>query len=249
MEDKIISWISKGGFPLEMRLSKALSGGGFDVVQSVYYRDEESNKYRETDIVASKYIKLKNRWIHVTFIIECKKITDKPWVVFKNKELSNISNNKLPVYHTENAFAFFENTENEGEFKSDLLYKNNRDLGYSVQTAFNPGVDKSYESIQSVTKACEYFSNKLNERRQVSSFYFPVIVVEGKLFEAFYSNEIEVNEVNESELLITRSFHKYGSAHIRIFNNNDLDYLTAKLDKFTSEFFEEYKDLLLQYVL
>lgn len=244
MKDKIKDWLLKGGLPLEMKFSRALLKGGFEVAQSVYYRDPETDKFRETDIVASKYERINETWIHLTFVIECKKSTDKPWVILKNERLSNSIDNLLPIYHTDNASNFI-NASNKNEYKSPLLFRNDRNLGYSVQTAFNNGSDRSYESIQSVTKACEYFAHKVSQRSKVCAFYFPVVLVDGTLCEASYlEEEIEIDEVNYSEILITRSFHEFGNAHIHIFDNSNLKEVVKRLDNLSNEFFAKYKHLL-----
>ncbi len=245
MKDKIRDWLLKGGLPLEMKFSRELLKGGFEVAQSVYYRDHETEKYRETDIVASKYERINETWIHITFVIECKKSNDKPWVVLKNEGLSNHIENLLPIYHTNNASNFINACSNESEYKSPLIFRNDRSLGYSIQTAFNVGSDRSYESIQSVTKACEYFSQKVSQRKKVCAFYFPVILVDGKLCEASYQEEeIEIAEVNYSEILITRSFHEYGNSHIHIFDNSTLEEVVKKLDNLSNDFFAKYNHLL-----
>ncbi|AFL81909.1 hypothetical protein Aeqsu_2451 [Aequorivita sublithincola DSM 14238] len=245
MEEKIKEWLLKGGFPLEMKLANSLINHGFEVAQSVYYQDFDTEKYRETDIIASKFEKINNIWTHITFVIECKKSTDKPWIVLKNHKLMNHLSDELPVYFTNHTSIFLKNLNENKSFKSDLFFKNSRNIGYSIQTAFNNGPDKSYEAIQSVTKACEYFSQKLNERKNTAAFYFPVICIDGNLFEGqIAENDISLKEVKKSEVLITRSFHKYGNSHILIFESSDLDKISNDLYKLGIEFFRKYKKLL-----
>jgi len=249
MEEKIKKWLLEGGFPLEMKLSNILLDNEFEVAQSIYFRDSESNKFRETDIIASKFINKNGLWIYITFVIECKKSNDKPWVILMNKGITNQIENQLPIYHTQNAQIFLLQTNKETDFKSDLLFRNNREFGYTLQTAFNKGVDRSYESIQSVTKACEYFSQKSNERSKVCALYFPVIVVEGKLFKANYKNQdIELKATESAEILFTRSFHEHGNANILLFNASNLNNMVDNLNKLASEFFKEYDNLLSKYI-
>jgi hypothetical protein len=245
MEDKIKDWLLKGGFPLEMKIVNSLLKEGFEVAQSVYYQDFETNKFRETDIIASKYKRINNTWIHITFVIECKKSNDKPWIVLKNDKILNHIAEELPVYYTKNGDYFIKSINGKENYKSDLFFKNKRSIGYSIQTAFHKGVDKSYEAVQSVTKACEYFSQKINERKNVCAFYFPILLIEGRLFEGKLANdEIEIEEVKNSEVLITRSFHKYGNSHLMIFESSDLDLVTLKLKKLAEKFFKEYEETL-----
>ena len=243
MEEKIKEWLQKGGFPLEMKCTNSLLKNAFVVAQSVYYQDAETAKFRETDIIASKFREINGTWTHITFVIECKKTPNKPWVILKNDKLINHINEDLPVYYTRNCKRFIHEISKEDVYKSELFFKNERSLGYSIQTAFaNKGVDRSYEAIQSVTKASEYFSEKINSRSNICAFYFPIIIIEGKLFEGkLNDDEIEIEEVNNSEVLITRSFHDFGNSHIRIFESSDLDFVSGRLNDLAEKFFQEYK--------
>ena len=105
---------------------------------------------------------------------------------------------------------------------------------------------ESYEAVQSVTKACEYFSQKVNERKNICAFYFPIILIEGKLFEGQLSvdNDISIQEVRNTEVLVTRSFHQYGNSHILIFDSSNLDQISQELNDLATEFFEKYNRLL-----
>ena len=244
MEEKIKAWLLNSGFPLEMRISNALLKRNFDVAQSVYYQDPESGKYRETDVIATKFKIINGTWIHLTFVIECKRSKDKPWVILKNDKLMNHLGDMLPLYSTTNTLSFL-NSLNQQQYKSDLLFKKNRSIGYSIQTAFNNGSDRSYEAIQSVTKACEYFSQNINNRKNISAFYFPIILIEGIIFESqLLDDEIELKQVNDSEVLVTRSFHKYGNSHIKIFDDSNLNIVAEKLHNLTYNFFEKYDELI-----
>ena len=141
MKEKIKDWLLKGGFPLEMKFSNSLLKNNFEVAQSVYYQDHESGKFREIDIIASICEKINDIYTHITFVIECKK-SDKPWIVLKNDKLLNHINDELPIYHTRNGLFFLSSLYKNNGFKSDLLFKNNRSIGYSIQIALNNGLDR-----------------------------------------------------------------------------------------------------------
>ncbi|WP_312356464.1 hypothetical protein [Empedobacter sp.] len=49
---KIKEWINKNGYPLEMYTSRIFKNNGFNVAQSLYYKDISTEKYREIDILA-----------------------------------------------------------------------------------------------------------------------------------------------------------------------------------------------------
>jgi hypothetical protein len=246
MEEKIKKWLNQGGLPLEMKFAHNLQQEGFDVAQSVYYRDNETNKFRETDIIASNYRKINEVWTHLTFVIECKKTVDKPWLVLKNDNLLNHLNDELPIFGSKQTESFLEELYTSPNYKSDLIFKNRRSIGYSLQTALlGNGKDRAYEAVSSVTKACEYLSQNLSVRENTGSIYMPVILIEGSLFEAkILNNDINVKQSKSSEVLIARSFHEYGNSHILIFDNSNLQEVSKHLFKLTEEFFEQYESLL-----
>lgn len=244
---KILDWIKKGGFPLEMKVAKSFIKAGFDVVQSVYYMDIESEKLRETDIIATKSLLINRVWVNIAFVIECKSTLEKPWVILINDGLKYY-HDELPIYITNNGRKFIEATKKNDEYRSDFLFRNRRKIGYSLVTAFNKeGKEPSYEAIQSLTKACEYFMKESNNKRDYQmNIYLPIVIVEGLLFNATLAQneEIQIEQVNNSEIQITRSFHSFGDANLRIFDHSDLDNTADILFRQCNELFEKYSQLL-----
>ncbi len=76
--ESILTWLRKGGFPLEYHTARVLRAAGFFADQGQHYLDPvQQGTNRETDVVA---------WLHedvpvlVAMVIECKAASDKPWV-------------------------------------------------------------------------------------------------------------------------------------------------------------------------
>ena len=247
VKTKIEEWIKKGGFPLEMKVARAFINAGFDVSQSVYYMDSESEKFRETDIIATKTNLINGVWVNIVFVIECKSSVDKPWVVLINDGIKYYHED-LPVYITKNGIKFLKATKTNEEFKSDFLFRNSRQIGYSLITAFNKdGKEPSYEAIQSLTKACEYFIKECNNKRDYQfNIYLPVIIIEGMLFNAILTEkeEMQIEQVDKSEFQITRSFHSFGNANLLIFDHSDLDKTALSLMIQCEAIYENYSKLL-----
>jgi Holliday junction resolvase len=79
---KITAWLNEQGYPLEMRVASALQQRGYRVVQSEYFFDPESGDSREIDVVAFKQKKTNGVLFRISLLIECKRSTDKPWILF-----------------------------------------------------------------------------------------------------------------------------------------------------------------------
>ena len=83
LKNKVLDWIKKTGFPLEMEAASAFRSAGFGVRQSFTYTDPQSEKGREIDVLAQD-----PDWmgvIEISFVLECK-ASSKPWVVLTSED-------------------------------------------------------------------------------------------------------------------------------------------------------------------
>jgi hypothetical protein len=249
MEQKIKDWLLKGGLPFEMEVSNIFLDNDFMVAQSVYYKDGELGKYRETDIIAYITKKINGVFVNLTFVIECKSSLDKPWIVLQNERLSNSIDEINKIYMTENfKKSFIEIAKNE-KFKSDLIFKNNAKYGYSIITGLNSGNDKAYESIQTILKSCEHFVNATNNsyrKVKVCNLYFPLIIIKGSLYCAkmITSNELDLSEIDKGEIILSRSYHEFNNSVIKIFNEKNLENNIKSLKKQCDDFFKNYTTIM-----
>jgi hypothetical protein len=95
MIPKVREWLEKQGFALEMQAASAFRAAGFDVKQSSYYTDAETQKPREIDVQAQ--LRSFSGLVDVKFVVECKS-GSKPWVLL-------CSPDTLERYHRMFAFA------------------------------------------------------------------------------------------------------------------------------------------------
>lgn len=82
LDSKILEWLEKHGYPLEMRVAQAFQQAGFEVSCSEYYLDPEKDKPREIDVIAGMSDVFGGVIFQVAFIIECKSSKEKPWICF-----------------------------------------------------------------------------------------------------------------------------------------------------------------------
>lgn len=241
--EKIKSWINKNGYPFEMQVAKSFRKAGFEISQSILYKDSETEKYREADLIAHITKEINNVWLNITFVVECKKTIDKPWIIFSNKELYTVQNNKYPILASTNATYLIKHIAKNNSFQSPLIFPKIINSGYNIVTAFSEKSDIAYSASQSVIKACEYLvtnSNKSNKR--FCNIYIPIIAIEGELHEAFLNNqdEIELTQVDWSTVVSTKSFDEQNSNLITIVSSSHLDKFTAELKQQSIDFFEKY---------
>jgi len=247
----IKNWIEKNGYPFEMLVAKSFKDAGFQISQSVLFKDEETGKYRETDIIAHETKNIENVWFNVSFIIECKKSTDKPWVVLKNLNQYTLLNKRYPVLISRNGNKLIELIQSKNSYKSELLFPNIKNSGYNIVTAFSSKSDSAYSASQSVIKACEYLLKKSNNsHKRFCNLYVPIIAIEGDLYESYLNtqNEIELEEVDDSSIISTKSFDEQNSNYLKIVSSNNLDKFTnnlkSEVDKILLKNIDELKETL-----
>src|SRR5206468_4336737 len=81
--------IERTGFPLELRVGALFAARGYYTAHSRYYLDADEGKGREIDIVALRNSESTESatppsYIRLKFVVECKKSTAYPWVVFSS---------------------------------------------------------------------------------------------------------------------------------------------------------------------
>ena len=80
--NKIKEGLIKSGFPLELQIAKIMQEKDWSYSISSQYVDFETNKLRESDIIADKVI----NGIQVNLMIECKKSDDKQLILYQPKQ-------------------------------------------------------------------------------------------------------------------------------------------------------------------
>ena len=174
--NKIRDWINKGGFPFEMKVAKIFNESGFQIGQSVLFRDSDTEKYRETDIIAFITKSIEDVWFNITFIIECKKIINKPWIVLKKSPSYKVHKEKILTFGSNNAMELIQKISKNKRFQSPLIFPNISECGYNVVTAFSEKNDSSYAASQSVLKAIEYLVKQSNvSQKKFCNIYIPII--------------------------------------------------------------------------
>ncbi|QDT96266.1 hypothetical protein [Gimesia aquarii] len=212
LDKKILEWLEQQGYPLEMRVAKAFIDAGVSISLSVYYRDPENDTPREIDIVAgcqdgefADYF-----MFSVEFAIECKK-SSSPWVLFVKPGRSFGS-----VFRNGWVCSKIGSTVKERlkyrNLSDNKLHNWSGNWAYGVTEALRKGSPKTgdipYKALMSCVKASHGLA-RLTEQKVWSSRYAdkvlfgsmtqPVIILDGKLFEASLneSGDLEIIETEE----------------------------------------------------
>lgn len=201
IKEKLKKDILRTGFPFEMEVSKILERNNWSVKNSSYYIDKDENKGREIDIISTihqnKYIQ-RDLYLEVCFslVVEIKKTEEKPWVFFTS-EVNRVEEN-LPLDYTYSNFSSKGYTLNR--ILRENIRKANARLGRNFYEGFtkNGGRDDIYKALSGTSKAtyhalenCLANNDKAGDR--LFHFFESVVVIKGKLFEAFLNDKGEIN--------------------------------------------------------
>ena len=199
LTQKVLKWLKKTGFPLEMETAAAFRAAGFEIRQSYSYPDPQSDKGREIDVLAidPDFIGV----IEISFVLECKS-SKKPWVVLTSEDaLANY--NRLFAFAVTSEAARKSLVSRLPEFGAFKPYISRPSQGgYGFRQAFSENNDPAYTAAIGVIKACAGLARDRQEAKIPSlSFVFPVIVVDSPLFECSLKSDggLELKEVEESK--------------------------------------------------
>jgi hypothetical protein len=209
MSEDIIERIKKNvnasGHPVSLKVSTILQRNKWYVKNASRYPINETvDEFREVDVFASKESKLYSDSID-NLIIECKKQSD-PWVFFRqDRKIDDILTLTTNRFDDESLSQLYNSIEKEGIFKKHHYYDKHFCTFYFV--AFKklddskkrgeggPGntIDKA---INQVYRALLFYI-KQGYSVDCTIFFYPIIVFDGELFEAFYDDdELQIQESN-----------------------------------------------------
>lgn len=251
LEKKILNNIKKTGFIKELELARILNNKGWDSQLNSSYLDKDTGINREIDIIASKKGNIDYHYLHlwVDLVIEVKK-ADKPWVIVTNSDDDGLNYRLNPgwgIIHGGEKYI-----DIGGIFPPriiDKYFMRNQSvrIGSSFYEAFKESseVSKIYQAIMSACKAAVYKS-KIHgaspkwddygaDDPTYLTFYHPVVVVDGPLYEVYLNenNEVVVSKINWIPVSYQYSSPQYSKEWSDTYFHCDIvqfDYMNTYLD-------------------
>jgi len=206
MENRIVAWLESQGYPLEMHVARLFEQAGFDVTQSTYYIDPETDTAREIDVLARAGICIEETFAFLRYSIECKRAADKPWILFTRE--NRIIDFEYADWYCANQTGWDYLIHAAIDEKIDALalnYHRRERIGYGLTAAFTSGDDACYKAVQSAVR-CAIASLKMTEDRSFGrsvEIVIPVIILDGRLFESYLDSEgaVVVRDIGEGVFL------------------------------------------------
>ena len=242
LSNKILTEISKTGFPLELRVSNYLHKNDYLVANNIYYVDLDEGKGRELDIRALKNYEIKKEkntfYCRNWYFIECKKSKKKPWVFFTSPQTPY----DVDLFRLGCKGSMYSPTE--GWHVPEIMSKLHKIHPFINATNFGRSYMEAFKDFESgkailnslVSSAKSVAMAKFKESENTSigiNHYYPIVVFEGDLYEAYLDNdEIFLRESNIIYVSFFYQSPKYedGKYIIPVVKEKYLPQLIASLD-------------------
>lgn len=246
IEKKLKDWLSKQGYPLEMVVAESFRRAGFDVSQSDYYHDPESNTLREIDIIAKKSILVgEDIFTDVSYVIECKSTNEKPWILFTSENMRPYDPIIEPNYYMGTNIAediLLNLGIDEKLNKLTPCYHEQKRHGYGLIQSFSNGPDMAFKAIMSVANSAISIIQKNNKPKfgKQCKLIFPLIVIKGRLFESYIQNSSDtaINEITFGHLMWKGSVFERSTIPITVITDNYIPKFVTKASLSATWFIE-----------
>lgn len=193
---RVEEFLNSEGYPLEYYTANKFMRSHFQVTQGDFTHDGSQNP-REIDVLATMTwpAGADDGFIRLYNIVECKWTKANPWIV-----LTSPTTRKSSPAIIAQAFAsqggqtaMWANCHNPCLAELEL-FQSPEFGGFGGRQAFSKGQDKFYDSLRSVVSNCisvTEFDNAHVESEfpDIFSVAFPVVVIDGELFEAKYDEK------------------------------------------------------------
>ncbi|MDD3175138.1 MAG: hypothetical protein PHU51_01525 [Candidatus Nanoarchaeia archaeon] len=263
IEEQIRKDLLKSGFPLELNVASILEDKGWNVLQNEYI-SEGDHEY-EIDIIAFKIFEAEYENItfklRTRFIIECKKSEKHPWVFFMRekqefdtsykllKRISNFGINRPFRLKSNGSSEDINFLKNEIGYDDLNVFKwNNKSTSY-CQAFRDPNKENQiYFAIKSLLRNLKIIQNKLNKSLydgQWTEIFlnidFPVIVLDGNLFECFLKKgDLKINSSSEIPFITNYGETNQEKILINILKINQLENFIEKVEQDSQKLFDKY---------
>jgi hypothetical protein len=201
-------WLQEQGYPLEFRTAAAFQSAGIAANQGFYVRENSASPVRELDIVATLKGDLSKVHIDISTVIECKWSRDKPWVVFTSPGTEMLPSACIAqTIGSSLGEAMMYCLAGNQDLHEFATFASNKRNGYGGRRAFSGESDQDqfYSSVQSIiSKTISYAkrydkNQKLDQMPEFLSLAFPMVVLEGELYEAYFDPDIKKMQLHSVE--------------------------------------------------
>jgi hypothetical protein len=267
LEKKIEVWLKKEGYPLEFYTERLFRDSGFLTYPSFFEADPETGKLREIDLIASKikYLPRSNenqdsQAIRISFLVECKRSIDNPWVVFTSNEKLALSSDCITNSFSSDSGSFaLWSLQDISSLNALETFQLPNEVGYGGRKIlFEKGEkgergDIFYETVQSIIAKAKTTSVSHNLPMSMGvpvqkhfenvDIIFPILVIDAHLFKACLGQDdnLKITRTRDARLLWRGS--KYSAGTFAVLDIITKDHLQDYIKKRISDIEVIFRDV------
>lgn len=206
LNSKLAKWLKEQGYPLEMTVARTFTKVGFHIIQSEYYDDPETGKPREIDVSASIQKSMNKFMGRVGFCVECKLAKDKPWIIFTSLE-RQLADPARIVQRAASSLGhvLLDRLHTRKDIQDLPMFRIPERSGYGLTQAFTDKEDIPYSAVMAAAKAALALAKRVDAAyvNSICEILFPVVVIDGKLFECYLdrAGEVVTSEIKSGTLV------------------------------------------------
>lgn len=211
LKRRVHEWLASEGYPLEFRTAHVFREQRINARQGHHVTDRVTNSIREIDVLGDSLLRADGVLFRAYQVVECKWSKDKPWVVFTTGRRIAPSACIAQTIGSLLGDAVLWLLTGERELYDLDLFSGEGTAGFGGRRAFEKNQDTFYATLQAVV------SNSISLVRErdhqdpkalralppYGCIAFPIIVLEGELFEAAYnpgSGSLDLHSVNSTRV-------------------------------------------------
>jgi hypothetical protein len=188
---KVLEWMEGEGYPVEFQTAQVLRECGYGVTQGSHYQ-ADSDEPREIDVIGELHAENNDLFVRVSNYVECKWSKDHPWVVFSSQHAAIAPSACISQSQGNDVgCAVLWALAGDPELHALGVFSAPRRVGFGGRQAFAKGKDQFYAAIQGAVGATQAALEErsdlgLDRAVRYAEIGFPVVAIEGELFEAFW---------------------------------------------------------------
>lgn len=246
LADKVRGWLETEGYPLEFKAADIFERAGFRVIQGEYTEADGDAPRREIDLTAC-IDRFEGRLLRVEHVVECKWAQNKPWVLFCSGHGITTAACVTQTIGSELAELLLWKEAGHTRLEEFQLFNSGSASAFGGRQAFSVTRDVLFDAIRAVISNCRSVADEYDrDPRQIdrapavppsAAVVLPVIVVDGRLFEARHSESgLELNEVARARVHWRGAErHRFAHATLDIVTLDHLPEFVARRASETSE--------------
>lgn len=240
VNSKLIDWLNKTGYPLELWAESIFSKFKFNTMSSALYKDNENSLFREVDLIAERNWMDSDKKVvfSIKFLIECKK-SEKPFILLENSKGGSC---KISFGEYYGISDYNSGLAINNPYKKIGLPNKSKN-GFKLIQGFTNGDEVAHKAINTLIKSFMDYEETEKEiidsyiKENVNLVCFPILLIDAPFYslKTDIENDLEIEEI-DTAVVNTYSnlwkFHPLSPFPLSIIKKSSLESFLMSVEEF-----------------